>query len=708
MDQFANFWEYEVGNGSGLKEMNAMATAQLDTVLQHLRRATCPHDGASRTDGELLECFVGRHDETAFAALVRRHGPMVLGVCRRILRNEADAADAFQATFLVLVRKAATIFPRERVGNWLYGVACNTAQRARAATARRRMKEREAGVMPRPEGRSDSWQRLCDTLDRELAGLPYKFRVPILLCDLEGKTRKQVARQLRWAEGTVASRLARARALLARRLARHGLALSAGALAAQLSQATASASVPAVLVVSTIKAASHVAARPAAMASGISTNVAALTEGVLKAMFLSKLKTAAAVLLLLSLFLTGALLLARPTFDGNPNQQQKEQSAAEAPQPAVKDQPAPKGNGKAKWRSCIILWMSGGPSQLDTFDPKPGHPNGGPIKAIDTAVKGIQISEHLPALANLTKHLAIIRSMTHKEGDHVRAAHLMRTGYPVDESPDHPVLGAVLAKELGGDRPDLPAYITISPMKFLSPKMYGPGFLGPQYGPLLVGDGGFAPKAPAEMLKLPPVAAFEALAKGKGEKLRKSVEKAFDLKEEPQAVHAAYGDNLFGQGCLLARRLVEKGVPVVEVTMNGWDTHGDNFTAVKGLSDQLDPALATLLTDLKNRNLLDSTLIVWMGEFGRTPKINAQLGRDHWPLAFSVVLAGGGIKTGQVIGKTSVDGFKVEEGPVKPSDLHATIYQALGIDSTKEYVSNKGQKISLVEKGAKALKVLLP
>ena len=213
-----------------------MATSQMSEVIQHLRRVLL-RDGAGLTDGQLLEDYISRRDEAAFAALVRRHGPMVWGVCRRVLRNHHDAEDAFQATFLVLVRKAASIASRELLANWLYGVAHQTALKARATAAKRKGRERQVTEMPEPAvTEQDLWRDLQPLLDEELSRLPDKYRVVIVLCDLEGKTRKEAARQLGCPEGTVAGRLARARTMLAKRLARRGLALSGGALAAVLSQ----------------------------------------------------------------------------------------------------------------------------------------------------------------------------------------------------------------------------------------------------------------------------------------------------------------------------------------------------------------------------------------------------------------------------------------------------------------------------------------
>jgi RNA polymerase sigma factor (sigma-70 family) len=275
-----------------------MATSQISEVIQHLRRTVLLRDVAGLTDGQLLGYFVEHQDEAAFATLVRRHGPMVWGVCRRVLRNIHDAEDAFQSTFLVLVRKAASIVPREMVANWLYGVAHQTALNARATAANRRGRERQVTEMPEPAvTEQDLWADLQPLLDEELSRLPDKYRVVILLCDLEGKTRKEATRQLGVPEGTVAGRLARARAMLAKRLTRRGVTVTGGSLAAVLSQEAASAGVPPSLVSFTIKAAGLYAAGRAAATGAVSLKVAALTEGVLKAMLLNKLKVATAVLL---------------------------------------------------------------------------------------------------------------------------------------------------------------------------------------------------------------------------------------------------------------------------------------------------------------------------------------------------------------------------------------------------------------------------
>jgi hypothetical protein len=383
--------------------------------------------------------------------------------------------------------------------------------------------------------------------------------------------------------------------------------------------------------------------------------------------------------------------------------------------------------------------MAGGPTQMDTFDLKPGNANGGPFKAIETATPGIKISEHLPQLAKLTDRMAIVRSMSTKEGDHGRAAYNLRTGYIPQGPIQYPALGALVAKELGKEEDGLPSFVSVSPMRFLSPAAYGSGFLGPLYDPLIVGDSGdrFGRQAQVfteDSMKVRDLDLPRAIKPARAEAriellqnlergfvpshpdlpalshdtsynravklMRSEAGKAFDLDGEPAKIRDAYGRTPFGQGCLLARRLVERGVPFIEITLDGWDTHQQNFDEVKRLSGILDPAWATLMLDLKDRGLLDSTLIVWMGEFGRTPKINNSQGRDHFPNAWSTVMAGGGIKGGQVVGKTSADGMTVENRPVPVPDFLATVVQALGIDPMKQNQSNVGRPIRIVDKTA--------
>jgi hypothetical protein len=408
-------------------------------------------------------------------------------------------------------------------------------------------------------------------------------------------------------------------------------------------------------------------------------------------------------------------------------------------------------------RSCVLLWMNGGPSQMDTFDLKPGTDNGGPFKEIETKVPGIKISEHLPKIAKHLDELVLVRSMSTKEADHGRATYQMRTGRLPGGPVQYPTLGSVFAKELEQPGAELPSFVSIAPYRFFSPAAYGPGFLGPQYAPLIVGEGqqslipipgqqqnnNYEDSLKVQDIDLPSgvsaerssarVKLLEEMQKDFLEKrssvsseshrsayqkavtlMRSAATKAFDLDEEKDALRDRYGRTLFGQGCLLARRLVEHGVPFVEVSLAtvgnlalGWDTHINNFDGVKELSGVLDPAFSTLLEDLKDKGLLETTTIVWMGEFGRTPQINGNRGRDHWATAWTTALAGGGIKGGQVIGKTAKDGLSVEDRPVSVDDFLATVALALGIDVKKQNDSNVGRPIRIVEPTAKPIKEVL-
>jgi RNA polymerase sigma-70 factor (ECF subfamily) len=304
-----------------------MAKGQPDGVLPHLRRAQLRRDGAGLPDAELLECYLASRDEAAFEALLRRHGPMVLGVCRRVLRNEADAHDAFQATFLVFVRKAASIVPRARVGNWLYGVAHKTALKAKAMNRQRRAKEMQAPVLPAAPA-EDVVQELLSLLEEALSRLPDKYRTAIVLCDLEEKPLHEAARQLGCPQGTVASRLARARDLLARRLARCGSSVAGAALTAALALGAAPAPLPTGLIDSTVRAANQAAAGHV----GASPQVVALTEGVLAAMRAPARKALTAALLVVTLVGGGGLLFSSVSRRARPEEvRQDVPSSAVAP-----------------------------------------------------------------------------------------------------------------------------------------------------------------------------------------------------------------------------------------------------------------------------------------------------------------------------------------------------------------------------------------
>jgi hypothetical protein len=404
-------------------------------------------------------------------------------------------------------------------------------------------------------------------------------------------------------------------------------------------------------------------------------------------------------------------------------------------------------------RACILLWMDGGPSQLETFDVKPGHANGGPSREIATNVPGIRISENLPQVARHMNRMAIIRSMSTREADHARGAYIMHTGHAPGTPVNYPPMGALFAKELEAPGLELPPYVSIAPNRITSPLTYESGFLGPQYAPLIMADGGRVPEAYGsgpDYVQLLRVQDHQRPAGVSAERVAARVQlledtdadfvrdcpasaalshraayrravtlmtsaaaSAFNLDQEPDALRDRYGRNLFGQGCLLARRLVERGVPFVEVTLagvvnaGGWDTHGNNFDAVRRLNGVLDPAWATLMSDLQDKHLLDATLIVWAGEFGRTPRINSQNGRDHWARSWSTVLAGGGIRGGRVVGRTSADGVDVAERPVDSQDFLATIGSALGVDVRRQNMSNTGQPIRIAEPTARPIQEVL-
>lgn len=372
-------------------------------------------------------------------------------------------------------------------------------------------------------------------------------------------------------------------------------------------------------------------------------------------------------------------------------------------------------------KSCILLWMDGGPSHKDTFDLKPGTKDAGEFKPIATSAPGIQISEHLAKVAKWMHEGAIIRGMSTGEGAHGRARYYMHTGYKEGVGGIvHPALGSLVSKELGRPESAMPNFVA------LGRNNYGAGFLGARHHPLGVGD----PKRGVENLKAgvaegqfdSRVGLLEEMESAfyrdykarsgashhttyqRAVTLMKSKEaKAFDLTQEPTASRDKYGGTAFGDGCLLARRLVEVGVPFVEVTLGGWDTHQDNWTRVKNLSGTIDTPMAALLGDLKDRGMLQNTLVVWMGEFGRTPKINqrgAKPGRDHFPRAWSSVMFGAGIKPGQVIGATDAEGASVTKRPTSALDFLATVCKILGIDYTKNNQTQNGRPIRIVEKGA--------
>jgi hypothetical protein len=375
------------------------------------------------------------------------------------------------------------------------------------------------------------------------------------------------------------------------------------------------------------------------------------------------------------------------------------------------------GEMKKRRMACILLWMAGGPSQLETFDPKPGTEHGGETRAISTAVPGISIAEGWEQTAKVMNEIALVRSMTNKEGNHQRATYQLHTGYVPSATVKHPSLGCSVASELGESHFDLPHIVSIG-----GPTI-GAGFLGAAMEPFVVQN----PEKPPEntqptiptdrfrrrlgLLDRLEGAGFErvggldrvrdhrALYHQTARMILSPHMRAFELEEEPEPIRTAYGHTPFGQGCLLARRLVQAGVTFVEVRSNGWDTHQQNHERVGKLASQVDPAFATLIHDLKRRGLLESTLIVWMGEFGRTPKINPNAGRDHFPKVFNVALAGGGVKGGQVIGASNSDGMDVKDRPVAVPDLLASICHSLQVDPHKEAMTPLGRPMKVVDGG---------
>ena len=353
-------------------------------------------------------------------------------------------------------------------------------------------------------------------------------------------------------------------------------------------------------------------------------------------------------------------------------------------------------------KRCVVLWMGGGPSQLDTFDPRPGTSTGGPTTAIRTAVPGIEIASSLPEIAKRMDRLSIIRSLTSPEGDHDRGQYFLHTGYPLVQAFPRPALGAVVSHE--NPRSDFPLFVSIGA------RGLGPAYMGPDHAPFAVED-------PAEAVQL-----MTGLRKHRRllrrldefstkfdlehadvalERRRASLRrvesmlttpfvKALDVDRATDSDRQRYGDGEFGQRCLLARRLLESGVKFVEVTHDGWDTHQDNFNSVADLCQQVDGPWAALLDDLRAGGLWDDTVLVWMGEFGRTPQINGQNGRDHFPQVTPVVVGGGGIKGGTVVGQADETGQEITDGAITVPDLFATLLTALGIDPQSEFRTEFG------------------
>lgn len=373
---------------------------------------------------------------------------------------------------------------------------------------------------------------------------------------------------------------------------------------------------------------------------------------------------------------------------------------------------------KKQGKSCILVFLNGAPSQLETWDPKPGTGNGGPTKGIQTAIPGVLFAEFWPKLAASMKDLSVIRSLVGKEAAHERGTYHLRTGHRLAGTTKFPHFGSIVANKLGNLESDIPNFVSIG-------NTLSSGFLGVKFAPFIVNKPGALPdnvtngagnarmERRLALLKEQDAtlatAGAEALAKEHEEIYRRAARmmtsvrlKAFDISSEGDAVKAAYGPSQFGQGCLVARRLVEVGVPFVEVQRGGWDMHESLWDRMGKTAPEVDQGVAQLIADLKQRNLYDKTLVLVMGEFGRTPKINQRnpaVGRDHWARNFNLLIGGGGIRGGVCVGKTSDDGSSVIDRPVEVDDLFQTMAKALGIDATEELITPEGRPIRIVDAG---------
>jgi len=365
-------------------------------------------------------------------------------------------------------------------------------------------------------------------------------------------------------------------------------------------------------------------------------------------------------------------------------------------------------------KSAILLWMGGGPSTMDIWDLKTGAPTGGPFKPIATSGDA-QISEHMPLTAKQMHNLAIIRSMSTREADHMRGRYYMHTGYVPNPSIDHPSYGSVISHQL--ERPDvaIPKFISVGGASM------GAGFLGAKYSPFVVNSDGRIRNLDMKIDQrfYQRAYALDAIESGFINQKRGSLAKEHQaiLKEtfnvltstqmdalkvagEPDAVKERYGENNFGKGCLMARRLAEAGVPFIEVNLGGWDNHQNIFPTLRDNKlPMLDQGMSALLEDLEERGMIDDTVVIWMGEFSRTPRINGNAGRDHWARSWSVVVGGGGMKGGIAVGETSSDGTRVETEPYTSQDVMASVCKALGISLTTTFTSNSGRPMKIANSG---------
>jgi uncharacterized protein (DUF1501 family) len=371
---------------------------------------------------------------------------------------------------------------------------------------------------------------------------------------------------------------------------------------------------------------------------------------------------------------------------------------------------------KRNHKSCILLWMGGGPPTIDMWDMKPGATTGGQFKPISTAGDG-QINELLPNVAKQMKHLSIVRSMSTREADHTRGTYYLHTGFVPNPNVLHPGYGSVVAHELAKQT----AALQIPPFVAIGGASEGPGFLGMAYAPFQVDSNGrvrdletSTDKARMrDRMQLLGILEKRFIDQNRGtapaehaKVLQSTLElmtskqmEAFRVDSEPQAMRDRYGASGFGRGCLMARRLVETGVPFVEVSLGGWDLHQNCFTTLETKLPELDKAMSALVEDLAERGLLEDTVVLWMGEFGRTPRINETAGRDHWARSWSVVLGGGGIPGGQVIGATNEDGTAVTTEPYSSEDLMATVCQTMGISLETVFTASNGRPMKIANGG---------
>jgi hypothetical protein len=372
---------------------------------------------------------------------------------------------------------------------------------------------------------------------------------------------------------------------------------------------------------------------------------------------------------------------------------------------------------KKNHKAAIMLWMGGGPSTMDIWDLKPGAPTGGEFNPISTS-GDVQISEHMPMMAQQMHNMAIVRSMSTREADHMRGRYYMHTGYVPNPNMTHPSYGAVLAHELSAQVPDL----EIPPFVSVGGGSEGPGFLGMTWAPFVVSSNGDVRNLQMGIDKdrlMQRMLMLRSLEKGfidenRGESaedhakvLNKTLSlmtskqmESFRINTEPQAVRDRYGNNGFGNGCLMARRLVEQGVSFVEVDLGGWDNHANIFQTLSTNNlPTLDRAMSALTEDLEQRGLLADTAIIWMGEFSRTPRINENAGRDHWARSWSVVVGGAGMKGGIAVGETNADGTEVTTTPYSSEDVMATVCNALGIPLSTTFTSTNGRPMKIANSG---------